>query len=78
MKNNAEVKKMSSNREKLKNMGGPAFENDHKRVRPFGTFNPMQQERIITHMNTIGSKKEEMHRLNGSMNNMDIGDIDSI
>ena len=37
---------MSSNREKLKNMGGPAFENDHKNVRPFGTFNPMQQERI--------------------------------
>ena len=48
---------MSSNREKLKNMGGPAFENDPKRVKPFGAFNPMQQERIITHMNTIGSKK---------------------
>ena len=37
---------MSSNREKLKNMGGPAFENDPKRSKPFGAFNPMQQERI--------------------------------
>ena len=69
---------MSSNREKLKNMGGPAFENDPKRVRPFGTFNPMQQERIITHMNTIGSKREEMHRLNNSINIADMIDIDSI
>ncbi|MBE6893292.1 MAG: hypothetical protein J6C34_01080 [Oscillospiraceae bacterium] len=69
---------MSSNREKLKNMGGPAFENDPKRVRPFGTFNPMQQERIITHMNTIGSKREEMHRLNNAINIADMVDIDSI
>ncbi len=69
---------MSSNREKLKNMGGAAFENDPKRVRPFGTFNPMQQERIITHMNTIGSKKEEVRRSNGSINIADMIDIDSI
>ncbi len=69
---------MSSNREKLKNMGGPAFENDTKKVRHFGTFNPMQQERIITHMNTIGSKKEEMRRSNGSINIKDMIDIDSI
>lgn len=69
---------MSSNREKLKNMGGAAFENDHKKVKPFGTFNPMQQERIITHMNTIGSKKEEMRHASGSINIKDMIDIDSI
>lgn len=69
---------MSSNREKLKNMGGPAFENDPKRSRPFGTFNPMQQERILTHMNTIGSKREEMHRLNNAINIADMIDIDSL
>lgn len=68
---------MSSNREKLKNMGGPAFENDPKRSKPFGAFNPMQQERIITHMNTIGSKKEEIHRSKNPMNIADIADIDS-
>ncbi|MBQ7123555.1 MAG: hypothetical protein IJO01_02940 [Oscillospiraceae bacterium] len=69
---------MSSNREKLKNMGGPAFENDHKNVRPFGTFNPMQQERIITHMNTIGSKKEESGRLDASMKKPDIDIMNDI
>ena len=69
---------MSSNREKLKNMGGPAFENDPKRVRPFGTFNPMQQERIITHMNTIGSKKEEIRRADNAINIADMIDIDSL
>ena len=69
---------MSSNREKLKNMGEPAFENDPKRSRPFGTFNPMQQERIITHMNTIGSKKEETRRPEGTLNIKDMIDIDSI
>ena len=69
---------MSSNREKLKNMGGQAFENDPKKVKPFGAFNPMQQERILTHMNTIGSKKEEMLRSEGSLNIKDMIDIDSI
>lgn len=69
---------MSSNREKLKNMGGPAFENDSKPQKPFGAFNPMQQERIITHMNTIGSKKSEMRRSSGSINIADMIDIDSI
>ena len=69
---------MSSNREKLKNMGGPAFENDSKRVKPFGAFNPMQQERIITHMNTIGSKKEETRRPEGTLNIKDMIDIASI
>ena len=69
---------MSSNREKLKNMGESAFENDFTKSKPFGAFNPMQQERIITHMNTIGSKKEEMRRSNGSINIKDMIDIDSI
>ena len=69
---------MSSNREKLKNMGGPAFENDPKRVRPFGTFNPMQQERIITHMNTIGSKKEEMRRFSDPSFNAESGMTDTL
>ena len=69
---------MSSNREKLKNIGGPAFENAPKRSKPFGAFNPMQQERIITHMNTIGSKKEEMRRPEGTLNIKDMIDIDSI
>ncbi len=59
---------MSSNREKLKNMGKSVFEGDPKPTKPFGTFNPMQQERILTHMNTIGSKKEEMRRFNASLN----------
>ena len=59
-------------------MGEPEVEYDPKRSRPFGTFNPMQQERIITHMNTIGSKREEMHRLNNSINIADMIDIDSI
>ena len=67
---------MSSNREKLKNAGHPAFENDRKQVKPFGTFTPMQQERIITHMNTIGSR-EEMRRLDASMRNADSGMIDT-
>ena len=67
---------MSSNREKLKNAGKPAFENVPKHVKPFGAFNPMQQERIITHMNTIGSK-EEMRRLDASMRNADSGMIDT-
>ena len=62
---------MSSNREKLKNRGGPAFENDHKR------FNPMQQERILTHMNTIGSK-EEMRRLDASRRDPESGMMDTL
>lgn len=69
---------MSSNREKLKNIGGPAFENDPKKQRPFGTFNPLQQERIITHMNTIGSKKEEIRRLESSMRGVESGISDSL
>ena len=69
---------MSSNREKLKKMTEAAFENDPKKSKPFGAFNPMQQERIITHMNTIGSKKEEMRRSEGSLNIKDMIDIDSI
>lgn len=69
---------MSSNREKLKKMTEAAFENDTKKSKPFGAFNPMQQERIITHMNTIGSKKEEMRRSEGSINIKDMIDIDSI
>ena len=69
---------MSSNREKLKNMSSPAFENDTKKSKPFGAFNPMKQERILTHMNTIGSKKEEMRRASGSLNIKDMIDIDSI
>lgn len=66
---------MSSNREKLKSQGGPAFENDHKRVKPFGTFEPMQQERILTHMNTIGSRNET-RRLNATLKNPESGMID--
>ena len=69
---------MSSNREKLKNMGGPAFENDPKKASPFGAFDPVQQERILTQMNTIGSKKEAMRRSEGSLNIRDMIDIDSI
>ncbi|MBQ7874691.1 MAG: hypothetical protein IJ306_05980 [Oscillospiraceae bacterium] len=68
---------MSSNREKLKNRGGPAFENDHKRVKPFESFNPMQQERILTHMNTIGSK-EEMRRLDASRRDPESGMMDTL
>ena len=68
---------MSSNREKLKNNGGPAFENDHKRIKPFGTFEPMQQERILTHMNTIGSRRE-MRRLDASIRDPETGMIDTL
>ncbi len=67
---------MSSNREKLKNQGGPMFENDRKKVRPFGTFEPMQQERIITHMNTIGSRSE-MRRLDASLRDPETGMINT-
>lgn len=67
---------MSSNREKLKPRVGPAFENDHKRVKPFGSFSPMQQERILTHMNTIGSK-DEMRRLDASQRNPETGMMDT-
>lgn len=69
---------MSSNREKLKPRSKAAFENDHKKVKPFGTFNPMQQERIITHMNTIGSKKEEMRHLNATLDTSDINMMDNL
>lgn len=69
---------MSSNKEKFKNAKGPEFENDPKKIKPFGTFNPMQQERILTHMNTIGSKKEEMRRSEGALNVKDMIDIDKI
>ena len=67
---------MTSNREKLKTRGGPAFENDPKRIKPFGSFSPMQQERIITHMNTIGSKGE-MRRLDASLRDPETGMIDT-
>ena len=69
---------MSYNNEKLKNKVGPAFENDEKRVKPFGTFNPMQQERILTHMNTIGSKKEEMRRFSDPSFNAESGMTDTL
>ncbi|MBR3611605.1 MAG: hypothetical protein IKL57_09165 [Oscillospiraceae bacterium] len=69
---------MSSNREKLKPRSGAAFENDHKEVKPFGTFNPMQQERIITHMNTIGSKKDEMRRADAHLDTSDIDIMNNI
>ncbi|MBR2042095.1 MAG: hypothetical protein IJ945_06970 [Oscillospiraceae bacterium] len=69
---------MSSNREKLKPRSGAAFENDHKEVKPFGTFNPMQQERIITHMNTIGSKKDEMRRADAYLDTSDIDIMNNI
>lgn len=69
---------MSSNREKLKQRSGAAFENDRKEVKPFGSFNPMQQERILTHMNTIGSKKEEMRRLDASLDTSDIDIMNSL
>ncbi|MBQ2900166.1 MAG: hypothetical protein IJE28_10520 [Oscillospiraceae bacterium] len=69
---------MSNNNEKLKSKGGPAFENDGKRVKPFGTFNPMQQERILTHMNTIGSKKEEMRRFSDPSFNAESGMTDTL
>ena len=69
---------MSSNREKLKQRSGAAFENDRKEIKPFGSFNPMQQERIITHMNTIGSKKEEMRHLSATLDTSDISVMDNI
>ena len=69
---------MNFDNEKLKNRGGPIFENDEKHVKPFGTFNPMQQERIITHMNTIGSKKEEMRRFNDPAFNPESGMTDTL
>ena len=64
---------MSSNREKLKKEAGSSLNNDHKEVKPFGAFTPMQQERIITHMNTIGSKKEEMRRVKDMPVNKETG-----
>lgn len=69
---------MSSNREKLKSLSDSAFENEHEHVKPFGAFNPLQQERILTHMNTIGSKKEEMHRFNEALSEGDIKGADSL
>lgn len=69
---------MSNNDEKLKNKGQSAFKKELNPNRPFGTFNPMQQERIITNMNTIGSKKEEMRRFNDSMRNSESGIEDTL
>ena len=66
---------MSSNREKLKSAGRAALYGDGKVIRPFADFNPMQQERIITHMHTVGSK-EEMRRLDASLRNAETGEID--
>ena len=68
---------MSSNREKLKKEAVSAFENGLKPAKPFGTFNPMQQERIITHMNTLGSKNE-MRRFSESMKDSETGMMDTL
>lgn len=69
------MKKRMDKNEKVKKRVGPAFENDEKRIKPFGDFTPMQQERIITHMNTIGSKNE-MRRMKDSLKNVDSGMIE--
>lgn len=43
----------------------------------FGSLSPMQQERVITKMHTIGSK-QEMRRSMNSIRNVDSGRIDML
>ena len=43
----------------------------------FSAFNPMQQERILTNMHTIGTK-QEMRRFDASERNPDTGMKDTL
>lgn len=50
---------------------------DRCSVSCFGSLSPMQQERVITRMHTIGSK-QEMRRFMDSIKNADSGRIDTL
>ncbi len=50
---------------------------DPKAMRYFASLFPMQQERVITQIHTIGSK-QEMHHFVDSMRNADSGRIETL
>ena len=57
-KNNTEVKSMDKNGKELPTGLRMALAQDPKAMRYFASLTPMQQERVITQIHTIGSKQE--------------------
>lgn len=66
---------MGNKEEEQKGKIRSAAESSDKKIKPFGSFSPMQQERILTHMNTVGTR-EEMRRADESMRNGESGMMD--
>ena len=56
---------------------GMALAQDPKAMRYFASLSPMQQERVITQIHTIGSKKGMRHFVE-SMRNADSGRIETL
>ena len=56
---------------------GMALALDPKAMRYFASLSPMQQERVITQIHTIGSKQEMRHFVE-SMRNADSGRIETL
>ncbi len=66
-----------------KNENGPssqfktALAQDPEAMRYFASLSPMQQERVMTQIHTIGSKQEMRHFV-ASMRNADSGRMDTL
>lgn len=67
---------MGNKKEEQKRFDRSAPENS-KNIKPFGTFSPMQQERILTHMNTVGTR-DEIRRSDKSMRDGESGMMDTL
>lgn len=76
-KNNTEVKSMDKNGKELPTGLRMALARDPKAMRYFASLSPMQQERVITQIHTIGSKQEMRHFVD-SMRNADSGRIETL
>ena len=55
---------------------GMALAQDPKAMRYFASLSPMQQERVLTQIHTIGTKQEMRHFV-ASMRNTDSGRIET-
>lgn len=68
---------MDKNGKELPAGFGMALAQDPNAMRYFASLPPMQQERVITQIHTIGSKQEMRHFV-ASMRNADSGRIETL
>ncbi len=67
-----EVREMSKDKKEQKRISKTVPARFGEDARRFSAFNPMQQERILTNMHTIGTK-HEMRSFDASVRNPDTG-----